>query len=226
MKCHKINTTRRYTRTATALRFARSSVHFGLSAAGERLIVRMVRETWQEVKLRQGVKMNFLEQYRLHKTFSKYVSKDVLDDLLSGKVTDEDFRTLKDGQIEFVLIAVRGETPQIISERMGKIAAIACQHNGIIDSLVSSLVIVVWGMIEFDTKQQGDRFTLIEALNKTFGDNIKVVHGSENGCFGNLGSDTRMSFSFIVPSFINALGLLANLPYGETKQVRNVPTPA
>ena len=163
--------------------------------------------------------MNFLERYRLRKTFSEYVSKDVIDDLLSGKVTDEDLRKLKNGQIEFVLVAVRGETPQIISERMGKVADIACQHNGIIDSLVSSLVIIVYGIFDFDVQQQGDRLTLIEALNQTFKDDIKIVHGSESGCFGNLGGDTRMSFSFIVPNFINALGLLANLSYGETKQV-------
>jgi hypothetical protein len=165
------------------------------------------------------MKLALLEKYRLRRSLSKHVSKEVLIDVLSDNVTDDDLRKLQEGKIEYVLIVVRGETPEIISELMGAVADIASQHNGTIDSLVSSLVIVTYGMFDCETRTRNDRVTLVEMLKQTFQGNIKIVHGVETGCFGNLGSDTQMSFSFIIPSFMDGLRTLAGLRFGETLEV-------
>lgn len=142
------------------------------------------------------------------------MTQEALNDILSGKA-EKDVRELKESQIELVLVAVRGETPEIIFERMGEVANIAVQHNGFVDSLVSSLVIVVYKMSALEESRT--RFTLIEALEQAFRNDVKIVHGSESGCFGNLGSNRRMSYSFIIPGFLEALCSLANLSYGDTK---------
>jgi hypothetical protein len=160
-----------------------------------------------------------LGKYRLRRSLSKHVSKEVVDDILSGDITDEELGKLKPAEIEYVLVSVRGETPEIISERMGAVADIASQHNGVVDSLVSSLVIITYGMFHFETRTDGNRVTLVEELKQTFQGNIKIVHGVEMGCFGNLGSDTRMSLSFIIPSFMDVLVTLAGLSFGETLEI-------
>jgi hypothetical protein len=99
------------------------------------------------------------------------------------------------------------------------VAELASQHNGITDTLVSSLVIITYGMFDFETQTKGDRFRLVEALNQTLGHHIKIVHGVENGHFGVVGNADRMSFSFIIPGFMNALGTLANLDFGKTTKI-------
>jgi len=164
--------------------------------------------------------MNFIERYRLRKKYSKHhISKALIDEIIASEGTDEGYLSLKDGLVEFVLIAVRGDTPQDISDRIGKITDIASRHHGLVDTVVSTLVAVTYGMFETQEGQDGNRLTLIEELERTLGDDVKIVHGSEHGCFGYLGSETRSSFTFLVPSFVENLGVLATMPYGSTKQV-------
>jgi hypothetical protein len=64
-----------------------------------------------------------------------------------------------------------------------------------------------------------DRPGLCETLHKQLANNLKIVHGKARGHFGNLGSKYRLSFSFIVPGFLDALSVLAALPYGETREL-------
>ncbi len=158
-----------------------------------------------------------IQRWQIRRTFSQFVSKEAMDDILSGKVDGDELRKLKESQLEFVFVAVQGSSAQQISERMGMVADLAIQHKGVVDSLISSLVIVVFGM--FPNENEKNRFSLVNALQEKFGSEIKIIHGSEKGHCGNLGGKNRLSYSFIIPSFLEAIKQLSSANFGEVKEI-------
>lgn len=163
---------------------------------------------------------NWLQRYRLRRTSSKHlhVPKEVLDDLMSGEV-EADYR-LQEAQIEFVVVYVDGKTAQEISQRMGEVCALAQQHNGVIDTLISGLIVIVYGIPNLKLEGKGSRSTLCQTLQNHFGNKIKTVHGSGAGHFGIIGGDSHGSWSFIIPNLLDALTALSNLKFGEIKEIR------
>jgi len=158
-----------------------------------------------------------IQRWRVRRTFSQFVSKEAMDDILLGRFTENELRKLKESELEFVFVAVKDDGAQQISERMGSVVDLAIEHNGSVDSLISSLVIVIYGM--FSNNSEKNRFTLIKALQERFDSDIKIIHGSEKGYYGNLGGKSRLSYSFILPSFLEALKQLSDTNFGEIKEI-------
>jgi hypothetical protein len=161
---------------------------------------------------------DFLERRQLRKAFSKFLGKEQIDDLLSGKSIDDG--KLRGGIIEFLLVAVQGQSAEHISERMGAVAEVALDHDAFVDSLISSLVVIVYGVLHFSDRPKGDRPTLARSLEQRFDNQIKIIHGTRFGHFGNLGgrSGQRWSYSFIIPGFLDALAALSKMNFGETME--------
>ena len=128
---------------------------------------------------------------------------------------------LREAQIDFICTAVRGDTAQIISERMGLVTDLAAQHGGIVFDQISGIVIVAYGTISFKSDSIQAPVSFREALRMQLGMNMKTVYGTAPGHFGCMGGKTRMSFSLIVPGFLDALALLATVPYGEIREFKN-----
>jgi hypothetical protein len=165
---------------------------------------------------------DFFERRRALKQFSELVSEDFIEDILSGEF-DEKLPSLKEANIEYVLVGVRGETPALVSQHIGIVVDTAMRHGAIVDSVVSALVVVTFGMLPFQagTDAEGNRFTLVNALQQEMGAHIKIVHGAETGCFGSLGSETRTTFSFLIPGFLDALGVLGRLEFGAIQEMKH-----
>ena len=160
--------------------------------------------------------MGFIKNWTLKKTFSQFLTKEGLDKLESGEL-GQSSNVLKESNLEFVFISVNGISAQEISNRMGLIADLALEHNGFVDSMVSSIVLVIYGI--FPTQPGKSRHTLIEALSNKFGSEIKVVHGKTVGHYGNLGGPQRMSFSFIILEFLDLITQLAAIDFGVIKEI-------
>jgi hypothetical protein len=124
---------------------------------------------------------------------------------------------LQEGDVGLALVMVRAGTPEQLSLRMARVAALAAEHGGSTDAMTSGLLVVSFG-----TQPQrgpGDRAGFIAALLLDLAAEMKVVHGSEPGHFGTLGGPARFAYGFVLPSFEGALGRLVQLDYGDTAEL-------
>ena len=161
----------------------------------------------------------FFARRATRKAFSNILKPGVTDKILS----ESDFykRGFQEAQIDFVCASVRGETPEIISERMGLVSDLAVQQGGIVYDLISGIVIIAYVLVEHESDPGQRRANLCNSARSQLATNVKMVHGTALGHHGLLGNSPRMSFSFIVPGFLDALAKLAALPYGETCELKN-----
>ena len=157
----------------------------------------------------------FLYRRRLRRIYSSGVPPELLDELLSPDLGNRDLLALTEGSVEFVIAAVRGSTAQKVSKRMGTVADLALEHGGAVVSLVSSLVIVTFGMPPHSDAQALGRRSYVGDIQVHLGANFKAVHGAAQGHYGNLGSTNRMFYSFIVPGFVEAMAMLFEIRFGE-----------
>jgi hypothetical protein len=157
----------------------------------------------------------YLEKRRVRKTFEKLVDPETVEALLRDGGVEP---SIKQGRIEFVLAFVRGEGPSQISERMARVADIAVEHDATVYDLVGGLVIVAFGTHPASSPQAGSRALLVQALREQLASDVKIVHGSSDGHHGLFGSETRISYTFLVPQFDSILGALSRLQFGESEE--------
>jgi len=162
---------------------------------------------------------DFFEKRRIRKSMSKYLSPEVMDKVLNA--SQSDMFKLREGLIDFVCVAVRGETPQVVSQRMGLVADLAVLHRATVYDLVSGIVIGAYGLLADEGDPVQNRLNFWASLSTDLKGDVKMVHGTTAGHFGNIGGKDRISFSFIAPGFLDALAVLAALPFGEACEHEN-----
>ena len=113
---------------------------------------------------------------------------------------------------------MRGNTPTLISERVGNVAYIAFNHGAVVHAVVGSFVAVAFGTLPTKHEQPGDRPALVEELHQSLGDDIKILHGAGRGYFGLIGNQAWQSHSFLLPQFDAMLGVLSQLDFGQTQE--------
>jgi hypothetical protein len=159
----------------------------------------------------------FLEKRKVKRAFEKLVDPETVESLLRDGPR---IQPLKPGRIEFILAFVHGESPAQISERIAHIADLAVTHGGLVHDLVGALVIVAFGTHPASSPESGSRSSLVQALREQLACDVKIVHGAADGHYGLFGSETRMSYTFLVPQFDSILGALSRLKFGESEEFR------
>ena len=157
----------------------------------------------------------FLEKRRVRKAFEKLVNPETVESLLRDGAQPQQ---LKQGRIEFVLAFVRGESPAQVSERTARVADVAVTHGATVHDVIGALVIVAFGTHPSSSPESGSRSWLVHALREQLASDVKIVHGAADGHYGLFGSETRMSYSFLVPQFDQILGALSRLQFGESEE--------
>jgi len=157
----------------------------------------------------------YFQSRKTRRLFRKYLDEDAVESLMAGRL---DPFQLKQGPIQVVLVAVRGDTPESISQRMGAVADIALEHGAVVDCMVSSIVVLAFGMGPQTGQLVGDRFTLTTEIMRQMSGNAKVVHCERHGVYGNLGSNRRLTYGFVVPGFIEMLGKLSSVQFGGSTE--------
>ena len=158
---------------------------------------------------------DFFQRRNIRRVFSRYISRDVVEAIASGQLASS--HGLRAGEIGYVLAWVRGDNPEQISDRMGGATNLVDQYGGLVDCIVSGLIVVSFGTVPL-ADCEPDRPGLVSALIQEFGKNIKLVHGSCTGHFGNLGGPKRMAYTFVLPDFEPALSRLCALPFGQMEE--------
>jgi hypothetical protein len=158
---------------------------------------------------------NILQKRSVRKTFGKVVDPETVQALLQEGAKRP---VIKYGRVEFVLAFVRGDDPSQISAHMAKVADLAVAQGAVVHDLVGGLVIVAFGTLPANSAEPGSRSSLIHALLEQLPRDVKIVHGAADGHYGLFGSDTRLSYTFLVPEFDRALGTLSRLEFGESEE--------
>jgi hypothetical protein len=158
----------------------------------------------------------FFERRRLARQLAGYLDPAKVESIVRHGLPDH---SPKAGHLEFVMAFVRGDGPDQISERMGRAADLARAHDGMIGHLVSGLVIVVFGAHPGSPSKPGSRLSLVQALREQLAGDVKTVHGAAEGHYGLFGSESRLSYTFLVPQFDRILGTLSELDFGTMKEV-------
>lgn len=160
----------------------------------------------------------FLEKRRVRKAFEKLVAPETVESLLRDSPQGPQVQPLKHGRVDFILAFVRGGSPTQVSERIAQVADLALTHGATVHDLVGALVIMAFGTHPTSLPESGSRSSLVQALREQLASDVKIVHGAADGHYGVFGSETRMSYSFLVPQFDQILGALSRLPFGESEE--------
>jgi hypothetical protein len=125
------------------------------------------------------------------------------------------------GYIAYALIEVRGRSAEEISARMALVDKIAAQNGAVTVTMLSGLVVIARGILPaaMDEPDTGPILVfLLSILSELQGD-VRIAYGRELGEFGNVGSESRFNYSFIVPSFRQALAQLVATHFGKITEV-------
>jgi hypothetical protein len=158
----------------------------------------------------------YLANRKARKILGKYVTPDALEAILRDDGTNQP--KFKAARIEYVLVFVRGDTPEDISQRVGRVAEIAMSHDGVVHDMVCEMVVIAFGTLPSGSSPAGKRALLVEHLGRELLSQVKIIHGVADGYYGNIGSGVRMAYSFLVPRFNLILGALSRLEFGQIEE--------
>jgi hypothetical protein len=162
----------------------------------------------------------FFERRRLRKAVAKFIPLPILDAILDQRESPADKR-FEQRWIEVVLVMIRGDSVGIVSDRMARVAHLAAEHNGMVDCMVSALIVVVFGVLPLKHAAPGDARRTMAKLLAEFADNVKVVYTGGAANVGSFGNEFRAAYTFLLPGFCTALSTLCTLPFGQSREVRS-----
>jgi hypothetical protein len=154
---------------------------------------------------------------KLEKGLKKCVSPEAIESLLAGNLERQ---PIQQGCIEFVLVFIRGDNPDEVSEHVARVADLAVAHEAVVHDIIGGLVVVAFGTLSPALPDSRKRRSLVEVLRKQLADDLKIVHGAADGHYGLFGGESRMSYTFLVPHFDEMLGGLSRLKFGEMEEFR------
>lgn len=154
---------------------------------------------------------------KVKELFSKYVSEEAIEKTLEGKdVKDQ----LKKGNIDYLIMQIRGDTIEDILRLLSKSTEIIVNMNGMVSCIFSSLLFATFGF-PFDEYRDasGTCEQVVNDLVSQLKKDIRVVYGSSNGLYGNLGSPRSMHFGPLLPRIEEKLKILFTLGFAESRHI-------
>ena len=155
----------------------------------------------------------FIEKRKARRALDKLLSLENVENVLRDGIGPTQHRR---GRIEFVVIFIRGQSPDEISKRISHVSGLARVHGAMIDHIVGALVTVTFG-VPPALAEPGAHLRLVQSLQQELGGDIKIVHGAANGHYGIFG-ENPYSYTFLVPQFDQVLGKLSQLEFGEATE--------
>jgi hypothetical protein len=161
----------------------------------------------------------YLAQRKTRKVLGKYVAPDALKAILRDD--GEKPPAFTAARIDYVLVFVRGNTPEDISQRIGRVAEVAMSHDGFVNDMVCELVVITFGTFPASSSTVGKRAALVDQLGGELSSHLKIIHGAADGHYGLIGSARRKAYSFLLPHFDAILGRLSRLEFGQIEEFVN-----
>jgi hypothetical protein len=160
----------------------------------------------------------YLERRRVRRAFAKYLDPKVVESFLRDGPAPP---SQKSARIEFILAFVAGDEPAQVSERIAVVVDVAVRHEALVDNLIGALAVLAFGTIPVSSPPApGSRLSLVNDLHEKLPGYVKIVHGKADGYCGQFGGARHVSFTFLVPEFDRALGVLGRLQFGAVEEFK------
>ena len=155
-----------------------------------------------------------LARRKLKKLFGRYMTEDGFNECWESRD-----KPLIPKTCELCIVVIQFDAVETVAleAMLSSCLDLAVVHKGVVDSFVSHLVVVCFGMRDW-SPIEGYR-AYVEALTTNFGKHVKVSYSSGAGLVGIFGSAKRMSYTFIHPAFPKVLAELGTMPWGEAHGV-------
>jgi hypothetical protein len=134
-----------------------------------------------------------------------------------------DIRALKTNWLYCLLVQVRDDTSEDIRRNVERCIPVYLKHRGVIVDMTASFQFVAFGVHGQPQEEcrKGSRAAVNELLT-TCGENIRIVAFDGEMAYGNVGTESCMSYSVLVPKFDRFLEALLNTEFGSVTQLSSL----
>lgn len=160
------------------------------------------------------------------KRLSSRKKRDPIDDYVTPERIEKLLRNGKSGprapevrHFQFALILLNDSAPDEILATIGRLVDTLFQHRAVITSVDSSLIVAIWGS-PFPADDLPElRLTLVGALLRENGNQLRIAHGQCSAPVGMLGGKNRFSYGPVIPGFSAILKSLLDAKPGTALEI-------
>lgn len=121
---------------------------------------------------------------------------------------------LRTQDINYLLVAVGGATPQDMAQRLGGVVTAAKGAGWYVGFMFSNLVVLTDGAAWPGAAASQPRALLCERVAALLGDGCKSVGGEQAGAWGEYGAQERRVFGAFLPKFLPLVAQLNQQAFG------------
>ncbi len=125
---------------------------------------------------------------------------------------------LKSGEIQYVFATAEAAEIDDTIRLIGDLADAAREAKWMVLTILGNVVVMARGLDVMDGWNARSCDDLIALLHQRTRRTARVVFGAERLWYGNLGSDSRMSYGVLFPHTPEIMTALANVPPGEAQK--------
>ena len=153
------------------------------------------------------------------RALSPYRTQEMVEKLV--RMPDRLLPALEQAMIPYIILQVRDDDLARVPGCLEKAFEATLSAGGTIVSVMSSVVMVVFGIpIRIpDDQSIAQRDQAVALLGGGLGADVRMVFGRADGQYGNVGSAQRLSYGALVPHFARSLERLLGLEFGESAAV-------
>lgn len=135
---------------------------------------------------------------------------------------DADLRSIRTRRLNCLLSQVRDRTPEEIRLNVERAVNIYAHNHGVILDMLSSIQLVVFGLTEASEDQRRNWKAASKELIASLRADIRVVAFEGDIAYGNIGTDTRMNYTVLLPEFDRLLAALLATEFGQVNKLGTV----
>jgi hypothetical protein len=163
---------------------------------------------------------------KLLRLFSPHLTPEIIEELV--KTPERPIPSLQQAMIPYIILQVRDDDLAQVPVYMEKAFEVTLDAGGVIMSIMSSVVAVVYGIpVRIpDDESIAQRNQTLVRLGRDLGPNVRTVFGRASCLYGNGGSARRMNYGALIPDFSGSLETLLALEFGNSAEIlRSNPIP-
>ncbi len=163
---------------------------------------------------------DIIERRKTIQQLGSYVSATARDEILNNP--HNEYPRARQVFAGYNLILVRDDDVEALKETIDRILQVVFDSEGIVASMMGSLLLVQWGFPMPPELDPALRCRLnAEQVIERFGHQVKVVYGSGQVVAGSYGSKTHQTYGGLFARFSHCLEVLCRMNYGEMREINH-----
>jgi hypothetical protein len=153
---------------------------------------------------------------RTAKAFARYISPAELK-----RLTENPLPSAQAARVEYLVVALDDDSWAAPRERIDELHELINKHGGMYESCMPPVIKAVFGQPfprSSDALRRPVEEIAVEVLDR-FGRHAKLVHGSADCIYGNIGGSKRLFVGSLIPGFDQVLTTLFELEFGSRRAI-------